>query len=281
MVLANARQCDRACRIDGDGMFRSAVQRNRYRFAIPGVAVGLLFASTAGAQSQASAADAWTFSLTPYFWAVGIDGDVGIGRLPDVDVDASFSDVWDTLDFALMGMFEARRDRYGLLFDGFYAKLSADADTPGPAFGDVDVEVTHQFYSLAGTYRVINGRAPIDLLAGIRYVHAKTEVDLGAGLLAARSGSRSKDWVDGFAGLRLRAPLTERWALIFHGDVGAGGADFTWQAIAGVGYRISDVLEAQLGYRYFRVDYDDGGGAGRFLYDIALSGPYLSLDIRF
>ena len=230
-----------------------------------------------GAQQQFRSSDEWSFTLTPYLWAVGIDGEVGLGRLPDVDIDAGFSDVWDALDFAFMGMFEARKASYGVMFDAFYARLSEDGDTSGPAFGDADVEVTHQFYSFAGTLRVLDGNAPLDLLAGIRYVHAKPAVDLNAGLLPARSRSGSEDWLDGFVGVRAHAPLSEHWSLTFYGDIGAGGSDFTWQALAGVHYRISERLDVQVGYRHFSMDYDEGG----FLYDVAFSGPYAGIGIRF
>ncbi|TDQ10387.1 hypothetical protein DEV91_1531 [Phyllobacterium brassicacearum] len=39
----------------------------------------------------------WTFTVAPYFWAAGISGDVGLFGLPPVEVDASFSDIFDHL----------------------------------------------------------------------------------------------------------------------------------------------------------------------------------------
>lgn len=242
----------------------------------------MLLAPTAHAQSPAQpAAGEWAFTLTPFLWATGVEGDVGVRRVPDVGVDADFSDVWDVLDFALMGMFEARKDRFGLLFDGLYAKVSDDADTPGPIFSDAEIEFSHQTYSVAAGYRVIEKQTPVDVFAGVRYVHVKADVDLDAGLLPARSASRSEDWWDGFVGLRARVPVNDRWWLLFYGDVGAGGSDLTWQAIGGVGYRISDRFDLQFGYRHFSFDYDEGSGADRFLYEIEFSGPYVSLGIKF
>lgn len=264
-------------------MFCSSAPGDRYRrFAIVATAVWLLLAPPAYAQyPERRTVNEWTFVLTPYFWATGIEGDVGIGNLPDVKVDSDFSDVWDVLDLALMGMFEARKDRYGLLFDGVYAKVSDDADTPGPLFDDADVEFTHQTYSLAASYRLIESQTPVDVFVGLRYVHVKADVDLDAGLLPARSASRSEDWWDGFVGLRARVPVNDRWWLLFYGDVGAGGSDLTWQAIGGVGYRISDRFGLQFGYRHFDFDYDDGSGPDRFLYEVEFSGPYMSLGIKF
>jgi opacity protein-like surface antigen len=92
-----------------------------------------------------------------------------------------------------------------------------------------------------------------------------------------RSLVRNRDWVDGYVGLRARAPLGERWTLTGYADMGAGGADLTWQLMAGVDYALSRDATARLGYRYFKVEYDKG----EFLYDMATAGFYLGVGIRF
>ena len=262
-------------------MTHSAARLDRSLLAaMLGVAV-MLPAQHAVAQQSEWPSDDWHFKVTPYLWATAIDGDVGIGRLPAVEIDADFSDVLDELDFAFMGTAEARKGRWGVLFDGVYAKFSADADTPGPLFGKGTVDFVQQLYSLAGAYRLVEGHAPIDVLGGLRYVYVKPDVGLTAGLLPARSASRTKDWIDGFAGLRIQYSITDRWSLLGYADIGGGGSDLTWQALGGVTYRISKTFEAQLGYRYLSIDYDEGSGSDRFLYDINMSGPYLSLGIYF
>jgi hypothetical protein len=82
--------------------------------------------------------EAGRFEVTPYLWAAGIDGDIQFGRLPKTNVDQSFSDILDVLGIGVMGAFEARKDRWGFLFDAMYLKISDDASTPGPLFGDVE-----------------------------------------------------------------------------------------------------------------------------------------------
>ncbi|CAL8480869.1 exported protein of unknown function (plasmid) [Caballeronia sp. S22] len=48
--------------------------------------------------------DAWQFEATPYLWAAGFSGWGRIGaRTPTTNVDASFTDVWKSLDVGAMG----------------------------------------------------------------------------------------------------------------------------------------------------------------------------------
>jgi hypothetical protein len=69
-----------------------------------------------------AAAQSWTFTATPYVWFAGLKGDLGtISGLPPAEVDASFSDIIENTDVALMLAAEARRDRWGLLLDLVYS----------------------------------------------------------------------------------------------------------------------------------------------------------------
>jgi opacity protein-like surface antigen len=87
----------------------------------------------------------------------------------------------------------------------------------------------------------------------------------------------SRDWVDGFVGARVLYPVAERWSAVGYLDVGGGGSNLTWQAIAGVNYEFSKTFSAKFGYRYFQVDFEDSD----FVYDVALGGFYLGAGIRF
>ena len=68
------------------------------------------------AQDTAPATASWQLSVTPYLWATALKGDARVGRTK-ADVDASFSDILDNLNGALMLSVEARRGRFGLLSD--------------------------------------------------------------------------------------------------------------------------------------------------------------------
>jgi hypothetical protein len=59
----------------------------------------------------------WSFTAGAYLWAAGVQGDVGQFGLPPVTVDASFSDIFDNLDFAATAVGEIRYGDFGLFND--------------------------------------------------------------------------------------------------------------------------------------------------------------------
>jgi len=256
--------------------------RTRARLAAGGVAFGIVVATSPFAFAQPSGAqpaDRWQFEATPYLWAAGMKGDVGIGRLTAEGIDTSFSDIFKSLRFGFMGALEGRKDRYGFLFDAMYMQLSQTKEAPLPGFGDVHARPTQQAYALAATWRAMDGNVPVDIVGGIRVNDLKLDLDLSSGVLApqGRTIVRSRSWADGFVGARVLYPVTPRWNLVGYLDLGGGGSDFTWQWLAGVNYVISPTMTAKFGYRYLKVDYH----RDEFLYDVATGGFYAGLGIRF
>jgi opacity protein-like surface antigen len=242
------------------------------------------------AQAAASPDSGWNFEFTPYIWGASMSGEVAAGPLPTTSVNMSFSDIMDNLDAGLMGSFEARKGRWGLLFDAIYMKLAHSATASrtgaGPigatATASADLEITQTVYAAAVAYRAIESRTPLDVIGGVRY--AKIEADARIdGSFFAQTGSvarsAKKDWVDPYIGVRVQRPLAERWTLVGYADIGGFGvgSDFTWQAAAGVNYEFSKAIAGKFGYRYMSVDYDNDG----FRYDMANSGLYLGVGIRF
>jgi len=250
----------------------------------------------AGTPAVAQKTD-WQYEFTPYIWGAALKGDVQGGSLPKASVDMKFTDVLDVLDFAAMGAFEARKDRWGFLFDFVYMKIS-DAGTAkrtgaGPigatltAHADLKFEQT--MFAAAAAYRLSGGRSPVDVIGGLRYTKLDASGEIEAslfgggplGLGGERTVSRSadKDWVDPYVGLRIQHWVSDRWTLIAYADVGGFGAgsDLTWQALLGTNYEFSKTLGFKFGYRYMSVDYDKGG----FLYDMKTQGLYAGVSFRF
>lgn len=256
----------------------------------------MLFAALLGlcapitAPAAEDEAGRWQYELVPYFWAAGMKGDVQAGNLPKTSVDIDFSDIWDNLDFGAMGAFEARKGRWGLLFDAIYMKISSSATAtrtgPGPIgatlTADANLKLEQTMLAAAVAYRVSDGPTATDVIGGARYSKIDADASINASLFAqtgfvARSGD--KDWVDPYIGVRVQHPLADRWTLIGYGDIGGFGvgSDFTWQALAGVNYDFSKTVSGKFGYRYLSVDYDKSG----FLYDMDTYGLYAGVGIRF
>jgi opacity protein-like surface antigen len=252
------------------------------------------FSGPAFAQTTAAQTGGWQFEVTPYFWGAGMKGDVQLGSLPKISTDVSFSDILDVLDFGIMGAFEARKGRWGMLFDAIYMDLEMDGTASrtgaGPvgatATADAKLEMKQTLLAAAASYRALEGRSPVDVFGGLRYVKIEASADINASFFGpagstsgAVSRSGDKDWVDPYIGARILYPVSDRWTLVGYGDIGGFGvgSDFTWQALAGVNYHFSKSLSGKLGYRYLSVDYDKDG----FLYDMASYGLYLGVGFRF
>jgi opacity protein-like surface antigen len=254
------------------------------------LALGICAAGTVQVQATAASGVGWSFDFTPYIWGAGMDGSVQVGQLPSTSVDMSFSDILENLDAGLMGAFEARTGRWGLLFDAVYMKLedsgTATRTGAGPigatASASAQLEVTQTLYAAAVAYRITEGRAPLDLIGGLRYLETEADARIEGSLFAQTATaerSAKKSWTDPYIGLRLQQPLAARWTLVSYADIGGFGvgSDFTWHALLGVNYEFSKAIAGKIGYRILDVDYDKDG----FAYDMAYSGLYFGLGIRF
>jgi opacity protein-like surface antigen len=260
------------------------------------------------AQAQAPA-DRWTFSVAPYLWLPSLDGKLNYGppsaggATPTVSVDADT--LLDNLDFAFMGMGQARKGRWLVATDVIYldfggadsAVRSVDFN-PGP--GPVNVSTTGLnagtntdlkgwVWTLAGGYALIEGpRTSLDLLAGFRYLDLETSSDwqltttvagpAGAATFA-RSGnvSRSEDVWMGIVGAKGRVKLGEgNWFANYYADVGGSGSIFTWQGMAGVGYAFKwgDLV---LDYRYLYFSQD----GERLIDNVSFGGFALGANFKF
>ena len=59
------------------------------------------------------------------------------------------------------------------------------------------------------------------------------------------------------------------------------GSDLTWNAAIHLAVNPSDTMTVVLGYHVQNVDYEDGSGLGRFIYDMEISGPQLGVAFHF
>lgn len=237
-----------------------------------------------------AADDGWHFEVTPYLFAAGLDGSVGL-RGVTANVDASFSDLLDNLDQGFMALFTARRGPWTLGLEGVYMKIEDEAtqSVTGP-FGQVTasgaLNVTSSLYVYQGSvgYRVLDDAVKVDLIGAVR--HTRLDLDLkvqritNPGIVfpgGTTTADGSENWTDVVAGVSAMAPLNDHWSLVGYADIGAGGSDLTYQVIAGANWAFSDTFAAKFGYRVLAWDYEDDGT----VWDIKASGPYLGLGIRF
>jgi opacity protein-like surface antigen len=221
----------------------------------------------------------WTFHLTPYLWASGIEGEVGV-RDRSVEVDVGFSDIIKNLDGAAMLAGGARRDALGVGFELLWVKLSTDRATPGPLFTSAEMGAKQLMLELTGRYRILPP-APVNVEAflGGRFWRLNNSLDLTQGALPAIEVSDTQRWFDPIVGVSAVSDLSTRWLVQARGDVGGFdvGSELTWQLLGAFGYRFNESWDVRAGYRYLDVDYTNGG----FLYDVATSGIIMGVTYAF
>lgn len=237
------------------------------------VAAGMVLAGVLGVWAQPATEDEWEFSLTPYFWAIATEGDVGVGEVT-APVDMSFSEAWDRLDFGAMLSLEATRNQWIVFLDGTYILIEDERTTP---LGVVEAELEQSILQAAVGYKLVeDSRLSLDVGAGGRYLYTSVDVTTPPGLPGV---SRSVYWVDPIVVARLRVHFAERCYGVLAGDVGGFGvaSDLTAQGYALAGYSLGERAALLLGYRYLYTDYEDGD----FSYDISTHGYMAGLQFDF
>jgi hypothetical protein len=223
----------------------------------------------------------WHFTVAPYMWFTGIKGDVSVKGLPEVPVDASFSDIWKDFDFGLAGRFVARKDRFGFGLDFTYNNLGAPVAANAPVLGPLGLEadVRQLFAEGLAFYRVASGGrtdnpAHLDVLVGARYMGTSTQLKAtGSSGVEYAGDKKDLQWVDGLLGLSFRAPLGSRVSVIGRGDVAGFGSKLTWNLEGDLAVRVSERWTLGAGWRHMNIDYDKGSGTDRKLFDLAYDGP--------
>ena len=243
----------------------------------------LLLSGLQAARAAAQEVDeaGWAFTAVPYVWFTSVEGDVATIRgIPPAEVDARFGDILDNADFAFMGYFEGRRDRWGFSADLLYMDISADGNGPIPAFSKTEMD----FKAFTGTfgpfYRAVQEESfTLDVMAGARLWVTDTELTLKSNTGPGQSNDEKETWADPIIGMRAAFAATDSVSVKGLADVGGFGAasDITYQLMAAVSYAFTPSISADLGYRYLKVDYEDDG----FVLNTAFQGPIVGMVIRF
>lgn len=211
----------------------------------------------------------WNWSLTPYAWLIGLEGDIEAKGVP-TSIDKSFTDAVSKLTVAGMLHVDGNNGNWGTIGDLVYLNLDDSSDTE---IGKVKGGVEQWIMSVIPYLRVRSTESTtLDLGIGARYLYTSLDIDTPLG-----SASESQSWVDPILLARLNIQATENLYFNLLGDIGGFGisSDFTWQAAVTAGYKVSELIDLMLGFRYMDVDYSDGD----FRYDAASSG--LTLGVRF
>lgn len=219
----------------------------------------------------------WEFVLELYGWLATLETTTAGGY----DVEIDFDDILDNFDFALMGVFGVRKNKWSFMADVVYLNLGKDLDsnqTQPLQLTDVGLEawIFNPFvsYELFGSKK-----GSFQLLAGGRYLDLEVETEFMTGPPrppVATEQSLSADVWDGVVGIRGFYNLSDRWFVLYRVDIGTGDSDFTWHAFAGIGYKF-DSFKLLLAYRYLAWEFEDTA----LLDDLQVSGPVIGALFTF
>jgi len=280
------------------------MRANRYFIVGAAIAVLLVFAFPAIAEQQdeedkelrMSRDSKWGFYVGPYGWLTGVAGTV-VTDGEETGIDVPFKDFLENTNAGLQLYFEARRNRLFIGFDGTWANLGSEVE--GTLF-DLDIEIRQRIYDIRVGYEIYNTeigdvinkskfdwqrRGVIDLFIGGRYFRTEPVITIIPIIGEEREISGVDSRVDPFVGLRIGWDMSYRWMIAFRGDIGGFGigdaAQFSWQASAKLGFRVSKRVAILAGYRILEYDTVVGEGAYRNGTDLRQEGPIIGAGIGF
>jgi hypothetical protein len=233
-------------------------------------------ASLAPGAAVAQESDDTTFRISPYIWALGLDGTTAaLGQ--DVPVDASFGDIFDKLNMALMVNMEWKvAGPWFLILDPMWSDLESDFSAPGPLPVSGSIEVQMVIADGIVGYELNDH---FDVYAGARYFDQDITITPDGVVGRQKLGD---SWTDIVLGVRMRSEISEKWIFSGRADVAvSGGSESAYYIQAVVGRRFSDGKHLDLGWRHYDVDYESGAGISRFKWDVAHSGPMIGFSWEF
>ncbi len=223
------------------------------------------------------------FRLTPYYWAVGIDGSLKDTSGPTTDkisFNNDISDVTDNLQFNGSLMLEHNLDRWVNFAALDYLKTEnddIDHNIPLPSGTKLEVEADTTLATAATGYRFVTGETShIDLLVGVRY--AKMDVEAKLKGAAGQSANADDDLVDGIVMLRPRFALGKNWAFSPTMSIGAGDSDLVWEMAPELVYT-NDCCNLEFRFGYRSVNYELEEGSTEL--DFSFAGPMAGIGFAF
>jgi len=223
--------------------------------------------------ADSRSADEWQFDAAVYLWGASMEVTPHNGD----ELKMSFSDILDNLDLTFMGVLNARKDKWSLMGDVIYMKLSDDIN--GSIDNNIrtklDVEMEAWIVTLAGGYTLVDtGKYSVELLGGGRYLSVDVPIKFQVDSEKLKVSPSRSGW-DGIIGVRGKVDLADKWYMSYYLDGGTGESESTWQGIAGLNYQFKK-LDAGVGYRYlnFNINSDQ-------IDDLTVKGPYAGVRFLF
>jgi hypothetical protein len=242
----------------------------------------ILLTISCSAQDSTKIHDSWGLLLEPYLMFPNMKGVLGVGTLPDGEVDAAVGDIFDRLQSGFMLYAEADNGTWAFSSDLLYMKLKQDAE-PSTAISSGSASVAETAWELAGLHTILTW-----LEGGIAARLLSIDADMTVvrnqigGNTTGEEEHITQTWVDPLLVVRMHLPNSGQWLVQIRGDFGGFGigSDMTWQIQVYGGYRFTELFQVTAGYRVLGINYEMGTDKDRFKYDINTFGPVMQLGFN-
>ena len=211
-----------------------------------------------------------------------MNGDFKSEKFPLViPVDVPVGDVLSNLDGAFSIVGEARKDVYGV--GAGYMFFSVKNEEQHNELISTLVTAKMSLWDVWGFYTVpINEKGSrLDLIAGARGYTVEGGAGIGIGDTSATVEGKA-NWVDPIFGFRVIGAFNDRWSANATADFGGFGvgSNISVNGLAAVNFRAIELLTIKAGYRILYMDYSEGAGPTRFLWNITAQGPLVALTFH-
>ena len=260
--------------------------------AITIASLGLLSPSTASAQTSP---DDSRFRATVYGFIPSLGAKTAFPTPLGSTIDVDAQTLLKNTDFALMGVFEVQRERWGAFTDLMYFNVGttksgsvdlavAGVPIPVPVTANATIDMEAWVWTVAASLRAVSApRVTLDVFGGARRLEATGALeysfssDVGPFAGQNREGSSeaaNASW-DGIAGAKGRLTM-RRLFITYYADAGLGQSDLTWQAMAGGGYAFRHV---EVGGVWRHLAYDMK--SDRMLAELTFNGPAAGITFKW
>jgi len=241
--------------------------------------------------------DEWQFTalLDGYLPQIGGTTTFPTGQSVNITVDRN--QLINNLQFAFMGSIAAQKGPWGGFADVIWADLSGKKSgtrsfsldgipIPDGVTADLDLHVRVTVWTFGVSYRVIaSPDLTFDTLVGGRGLVVKDALnyqfsgDIGPFVGPGRQGivgSDTTNW-NAIIGVKGRYAFGDhyQWFVPYYFDVGTGGANLTWQALAGFGYQFNKWGDVIVAWRYMDWNFSRNSDS------LSLNGPALGVAFHW
>jgi hypothetical protein len=278
---------------------QSTIERSIFSLPLAVLMIALLVSTGARAQQPASETESWQFGVSIYGWFPDISGETSFTQPGGSnEFKIGIENILENLEFTLMGMFDARKGRWGILTDVIYMDVEnsktgvreasiGGIQLPVNATANVNLDLESWIWTLTGYYRALNQNGlTLDVVAGARYLDVDQKINwslagnVGPFPIPDRAGAVEaslNNW-DAIIGVKGRFAFGAKkaWFVPYYLDVGLGDSDLTWQGLTGMGYafRWCEVVAA---WRYLYYDLP----SHKAIEDMSFSGPAIGVTFRW